>query len=124
MIWEIISWTCLIATVLMISIFLHELGHHAALKQYGKKPKIRFKNLLITIETPLKNMDLTDEQYKNVLLAGVLIGTIPLLCVIFIFPWYASLGLIVSYVLGGAFPDIKNLIVQKNEDTILQPSNE
>lgn len=113
MIWTIINWACLIAAVLMVSIFLHELGHHIVLKQYGKNPKIKFKNLLITIETPLKNMDLTDEQYKNVLLAGVIVGALPLLFAVFVFPWYASLGLIGSYIFGGAWPDIKNIMVPK-----------
>ncbi len=114
MILTIINWACLIAAVLMISIFLHELGHHISLKQYGKKPKIKFKNLLITIETPLKNMDLTNKQYENVLLSGVVWGALPIMLTAFWFSWWVSLGLILSYIFGGAWPDIKNLI--KSED--------
>ena len=101
---------CFFISMLLISIFLHEVGHIVALKKFGKRVNVKFKSLVIYIETPAKNMDLTNKQYKEVLLTGVLFGLFPSVFVFFNFNLMISILFVGGYLLGGSFHDIKEII--------------
>jgi len=107
---EYIKPICFFISLVLASIFLHELGHIFALKRMGKRVNVKFKNLVISISTPADNMDLSDSQYKEVLIMGVLWGLVPAVFVLFNFHIYITLLFVGGYLLGGSFHDIKEII--------------
>lgn len=107
---EYIKPICFFISLILVSIFLHELGHIFAIKKLGKKVKVKFKNLVISINTPAHNMDLSDRQYKEVLLTGVIFGLLPSLFVFLNFSLLVSCLFIGGYLFGGSWHDIQQLI--------------
>lgn len=85
--------------IYVLCIIYHELGHLAFFKfSLKKKPKVFFKNMIITIGTPEDYKDMTDKEYMVLLECGILVGVIPILIMMFIdFQW---VYLFAAYLLG------------------------
>lgn len=66
--------------VLIVSMVFHELGHYIAARRYDKTIRIMFqysdKNKFLGTEIP---DCLTTDQYKNILVCGILLGYVVLL---------------------------------------------
>jgi len=106
-------WLAIYFAVLILSIFLHELGHWIVIKRYGKNPKFKFRfDSIWSFGGEMTGFDdITDEQYRVVLTVGVLTGLIPIIISSFFF--FPIFLLIVPYGFI-CFKDLKEISENTN----------
>lgn len=104
------------------TIVLHELGHYAMAGMFEKKFKsisIRRKRKwwksLISFEIIIDTEQLSDKQYRAVLVGGILLGLIPLvpMSVNKYFITFDVFMLFILYIIG-CLPDLKQLLKRRN----------
>jgi len=98
---ELFKRTMFIIALLMSSVILHEWGHIVSFSRItGKKIKLRFKKGDFICGEAGDYRGLTNEQYKTILIMGVLAGFIPLFIFFGVLYWFEVLLVFASYVAG------------------------
>ena len=98
---EVIGRTIFIASMLILSIILHEWGHIIAFSRIKKKKiKLRFKKGDFICGEAGDYRGLTDEQYKVILILGVAMGFLPLFIFFEAFYWFEVILILGCYLAG------------------------
>jgi len=109
MILEVIDNLVYMFIIMLISIVFHEAGHYYMLKRFtGGKPKFRRKGNTIILGNKKDYQGLTKGEYKRVMVAGILAGSLPL--VLFLKGWLLGVAG-AYYIIYGCRADIDNVLL-------------
>lgn len=106
--------------ILLASIAWHEMGHMTILKEHtGRAIKMNFKKkgrglYKLYSETQADYNILTDKQYLEVTIVGVLFGLIPIIFAIGMTTLNVPVWLLVLPYIYGCVPDIKEVVKFSN----------
>ncbi len=130
------SWTAylvqwgFILLVLIISIFLHELGHYIYFKKVGKKVRIRYRSKWkfrdvtwkFEVGTWKDYQGLDIRQMMYVYMSGIFFGLIPIIIGIFIQKYFV-IALVLYF--AGCRNDLRNVfnLAMAHKDMIMEESS-
>ena len=115
--YDLVGRAFLFASIYILSVLLHEVGHYVAYKNYYDDIKIKVQRrgtsifnryINISITDYKDNSRLTTIQYRNVLLWGIVGGLVPLVFVLGIWTGFETLVFLILYFYG-ARKDLYNL---------------